>query len=691
MPALDSVRRPASRPGATPGPPARGPRRGQPAHRVLGRALLEAFRKLSPGTLARKPAMVAVLAGAVIALAASAWHPGVFTWSVTGWLALTVLAANFAEALAEGHGKAQADALRKIRSGAQARRLRPDGGEERIPAAALTAGDLVVCEPGDVIPSDGEVIDGLAAIDESAITGESAPVIRESGTGRCAVTGGTTVLSDRVVVRIAGRGQTFLDRMITLMEDAGRQRAPNEAALAALLGALAITVSAVVVTLLPHAVLARGSDEVVVPIALLAGLMPTTISALAPAIGTAGMSRLLRHNVLATSRQAVEAAGDVQTMLLDTTGTITFGTRAAAAFHPVGGHSELEVASTAQLASLPDETAEGRSIVVLAKQRFGIRQRELGDEHAFIPFSAQTRMSGLDLGDRKIRKGAVGAVRRWVTEQGGAIPPELDRIAGRVARSGATPLAVAEGPDLLGVIELKDTVKHGIRERFAELRAIGIRTVMITGDNPLTAAAIAQEAGVDGYLAEATPEAKMNLIKAEQAAGKRVAMIGDGANDAPSLAQADVGVAMNAGAPAARHAGNMLDLDSDPAKLIDIVRAGRQLLAIRSKMTAFCVASEVATYFAVIPALLAGTYPRLQALNAIRLHSPQSALLSAVIFNALVIIALIPVVLRGVRFRPSSAAATVRRKAAICGIGGLIAPFALIKLIDVVLTTTRAC
>jgi K+-transporting ATPase ATPase B chain len=690
MSALDSARQPARGPCARPARPARGPRRGQPGRHLLAHALLDAFRKLGPGTQARKPAMFAVLVGAVITFIESVLHPGAFAWSVTGWLALTVLAANFAEALAEERGKAQADALRKIRSGAQARRLRPDGGEELIAAAALSSGDLVVCESGDVIPSDGEIVDGLAAIDESAITGESAPVIRESGADRCAVTGGTTVLSDRVVVRVtAERGQTFLDRMISLMEGAGRHRTANQIAVTISLGALAIAVGAAVTTLLPQRAFARGTVPAVALIALAACLVPT-ISALLPAIGIAGMNRLLRHNVLATSGHAVEAAGDVQTMLLDKTGTITFGTRGASVFHPVGGHSELELASAAQLASLPDETTEGRSIVVLAKQRFGIRQRELGDRHVFIPFSAQTRMSGLDLGDRKIRKGAVEAVRRWVADQGGTAPAELDRVVARVARSGATPLAVAEGPDLLGVIELKDTVKHGIRERFAELRAIGIRTVMITGDNPLTAAAIAQEAGVDGYLAEATPEAKMNLIKAEQAAGKRVAMIGDGANDAPSLAQADVGVAMNAGAPAARDAGNMVDLDSSPAKLIDIVKTGKQLHIIRRALTTFSAASDVATCFAVIPAVFAGAYPRLRALDVMHLHSPQSAVLAAVIFNALAVIAFIPVVLRDARFRPSSAAATLRWNVAVYGIGGVIAPFLFIKLIDVILTRTGA-
>jgi K+-transporting ATPase ATPase B chain len=503
------------------------------------------------------------------------------------------------------------------------------------------------------------------------------------------VTGGTRVLSDRIVVRItAERGKTFLDRMISLVEGANRKKTPNEIALTILLAILTIVFLPVVVTLEAFGRFAGASVSVVILVALLVCLIPTTIGALLSAIGIAGMDRLVQRNVLAMSGRAVEAAGDVQTLLLDKTGTITLGNRMASAFHPVDGHSEREVASAAQLASLSDETPEGRSIVVLAKERFGLRQRELGDGHEFVPFSAQTRMSGLDLDGRQIRKGAVEAVRRWVTEQGGAPSAELDHVAEQIARSGATPLAVADGSHLLGVIELKDMVKTGIRERFGELRAAGIRTVMITGDNPLTAAAIAQEAGVDDYLAEATPEAKMNLIKAEQQGGKLVAMTGDGTNDAPALAQADVGVAMNTGTTAAKEAGNMVDLDSSPVKLIDIVEIGKQLLITRGALTTFSIANDVAKYFAIIPALFVATYPQLGALNITRLHSAQSAVLSAVIFNALVIVALIPLALRGVRFRPSGAAAILRRNVFIYGIGGIIVPFIFIKLIDLILTAT---
>jgi K+-transporting ATPase ATPase B chain len=572
-----------------------------------------------------------------------------------------------------------------------ARRLRPDGGEDRIAAADLVRGDLVVCEAGDIIPSDGEIVEGVASVDESAITGESAPVIRESGGDRSAVTGGTRVLSDRVVIRItAERGHTFLDRMIALVEGAQRQKTPNEIALTILLAALTIVFVPVVVVLQPFGTFSGGSVSVIVLIALLVCLIPTTIGALLSAIGIAGMDRLVQRNVLAMSGRAVEAAGDVQTLLLDKTGTITLGNRMASAFFPVGGHSEEELAAAAQLASLADETPEGRSIVILAKERFNIRERDLGVEHTFVPFSAQTRMSGLDVDGRQIRKGAAEAVGRWVREQGGQTSSEVDQIVERVARAGSTPLAVAVGPDLLGVIELKDMVKEGIRERFAEMRAIGIRTIMITGDNPLTAAAIAQEAGVDDFLAEATPEAKMNLIKAEQEGGKLVAMTGDGTNDAPALAQADVGVAMNTGTTAAKEAGNMVDLDSNPTKLIDIVEIGKQLLITRGALTTFSIANDVAKYFAIIPALFVTTYPQLRALNIMHLHSPETAVLSAVIFNALVIIALIPLALRGVRFRLSSAAAILRRNVLIYGVGGVIAPFIFIKLIDMILTATGA-
>ena len=664
------------------------PSRGLFDPEILGRATVDSVKKLDPRVQVRNPVMFVVLIGTVVTLAESLAHPGIFDWSVTIWLALTVLFANFAEAIAEGRGKAQADTLRRMRSDTEARRLGPEG-EERIPAAELAKGDLVVCEPGDLIPSDGEITEGVASVDESAITGESAPVIREAGGDRSAVTGGTRVLSDRIVVRItAERGKTFLDRMITLVEGANRRKTPNEIALTILLAILTIVFLPVVVTLEPYGRFAGASVSVVILVALLVCLIPTTIGALLSAIGIAGMDRLVQRNVLATSGRAVEAAGDVQTLLLDKTGTITLGNRMASAFYPVDGHSEQDVASAAQLASLSDETPEGRSIVVLAKERFGLRQRELGDGHEFVPFSAQTRMSGLDFDGRQIRKGAVEAVRRWVTQQGGAPSAELDRVAERIARSGATPLAVADGSRLLGVIELKDMVKTGIRERFGELRAAGIRTVMITGDNPLTAAAIAQEAGVDDYLAEATPEAKMNLIKAEQRGGKLVAMTGDGTNDAPALAQADVGVAMNTGTTAAKEAGNMVDLDSSPVKLIDIVEIGKQLLITRGALTTFSIANDVAKYFAIIPALFVATYPQLGALNITRLHSAQSAVLSAVIFNALVIVALIPLALRGVRFRPSGAAAILRRNVFIYGIGGIIVPFIFIKLIDLILTAT---
>jgi len=560
-----------------------------------------------------------------------------------------------------------------------------------VPAAELAKGDMVVCEAGDVIPSDGEILEGIASVDESAITGESAPVIRESGGDRSAVTGGTKVLSDRIVVRItAERGHTFIDRMITLVEGANRQKTPNEIALTILLSVLTIVFIPVVVTLVPFANFAGASVSVVVLVALLVCLIPTTIGALLSAIGIAGMDRLVQRNVLAMSGRAVEAAGDVQTLLLDKTGTITLGNRMASNFFPVGSHSEQDVADVAQLASLADETPEGRSIVVLAKQLFDIRERQLDEDHTFIPFTATTRMSGLDIGRRQIRKGAGDSVKRWSVEQGGATPSDLDVISERVSRAGSTPLVVADGADIVGVIELKDVVKQGIKEKFDEMRRMGIRTVMITGDNPLTAAAIAQEAGVDDFLAEATPEAKMALIKQEQEGGKLVAMTGDGTNDAPALAQADVGVAMNTGTTAAKEAGNMVDLDSNPTKLIDIVEIGKQLLITRGALTTFSIANDVAKYFAIIPALFVATYPQLGALNIMKLHSPQSAILSAVIFNALVIIALIPLALRGVKFRASGSAAILRRNVWIYGVGGVIVPFVFIKLIDLVLVALHA-
>jgi K+-transporting ATPase ATPase B chain len=671
--------------------PGSGPRRSGLFDRaILGRATLDSVRKLDPRVQVRNPVMFVVFVGTIVTFAESVAHPSVFAWSVTAWLALTVLFANFAEAVAEGRGKAQADTLRKMRSDTEARRLTDDGHrEERIAAAELLKGDLVVCAAGDLIPSDGEITEGVASVDESAITGESAPVIREAGGDRSAVTGGTKVLSDRIVVRItAERGHTFLDRMISLVEGANRKKTPNEVALSILLAALTIVFVPVVVTLEPFGRFAGASVSVVILVALLVCLIPTTIGALLSAIGIAGMDRLVQRNVLAMSGRAVEAAGDVQTLLLDKTGTITLGNRMASGFYPVDGVAVQEVASAAQLASLSDETPEGRSVVVLAKERFNLRERDLAGDHEFVPFTAQTRMSGIDFGGRRIRKGAVEAVRAWVTEQGGDVPADLDAIAQRIARSGSTPLAVSDGPHLLGVIELKDMVKQGIRERFAELRAAGIRTVMVTGDNPLTAAAIAQEAGVDDYLAEATPEAKLALIKAEQEGGKLVAMTGDGTNDAPALAQADVGVAMNTGTTAAKEAGNMVDLDSNPTKLIGIVEIGKQLLMTRGSLTTFSIANDVAKYFAIIPALFTAAYPQLKSVNIMGLHSSQTAVLSAVIFNALVIIALIPLALRGVRFRPSGAAAILRRNVFIYGVGGIIAPFIFIKLIDLILTAT---
>jgi K+-transporting ATPase ATPase B chain len=658
---------------------------------ILGQALIDAFKKFDPRVQIRNPVMFVVLVGTVVTLIESIAHPGKFDWSITIWLFLTVVFANFAEAMAEGRGKAQADTLRRMRAETEARRLRPDGTEERVPASSLTKGDLVVCEAGDLIPSDGDIIEGIASVDESAITGESAPVIRESGGDRSAVTGGTKVLSDRIVVRItAERGHTFLDRMITLVEGANRQRTPNEIALTILLAVLTIVFIPVVVTLQAFGHYSGATVSVVILVSLLVCLIPTTIGALLSAIGIAGMDRLVQRNVLAMSGRAVEAAGDVQTLLLDKTGTITLGNRMASAFYPARGHTEEQVADAAQLASLADETPEGRSIVVLAKERFDIRERELPPAHEFVPFSATTRMSGLDMDGRMIRKGAAEAVRNWVVEQGGAPPEGLQEIVDRISREGSTPLVVADGPTILGVIELKDVVKTGIREKFDEMRQMGIRTVMITGDNPLTAAAIAQEAGVDDFLAEATPEAKLELIRNEQEGGKLVAMTGDGTNDAPALAQADVGVAMNTGTTAAKEAGNMVDLDSNPTKLIDVVEIGKQLLITRGSLTTFSIANDVAKYFAIIPALFVATYPQLNSLNIMKLHSPESAVLSAVIFNALVIVALIPLALRGVRFRPASAAAILRRNVLIYGIGGIIVPFIFIKLIDLILVALHA-
>jgi len=658
---------------------------------ILRQSLIESFKKLDPRTQVRNPVMFVVFVGTIICLGYCISSPSVFVISITVWLALTVMFANFAEAIAEGRGKAQAETLRKMRSETEARRLNPDGTETVVAANELRKGDLVVCEAGDLIPSDGEIVDGIASVDESAITGESAPVIRESGGDRSAVTGGTKVLSDRIVVNItAERGQTFLDRMITLVEGANRQKTPNEIALTILLAVLTIVFLPVVVVLEPFANFSGANVQVVVLVSLLVCLIPTTIGALLSAIGIAGMDRLVQRNVLAMSGRAVEAAGDVQTLLLDKTGTITLGNRMASRFLPVRGHTYEQVADVAQLASLADETPEGRSIVVLAKEQFNIRERELSSGYVFVPFTATTRMSGLDLGDRQIRKGAADSVRNWVESLGGTIPDDLNDMVNDVARAGSTPLVVSDGTDIVGVVELKDIVKKGIADRFAEMRSMGIRTVMITGDNPLTAAAIAQEAGVDDFLAEATPETKMRLIRQEQEGGKLVAMTGDGTNDAPALAQADVGVAMNTGTNAAKEAGNMVDLDSNPTKLIDIVEIGKQLLITRGSLTTFSIANDVAKYFAIIPALFIVAYPQLNTLNIMHLHNANSAILSAVIFNALVIVALIPLALRGVKFRPSSSAAMLRRNVWIYGVGGIIAPFIGIKIIDLILTATGA-
>src|SRR6266478_1458791 len=658
---------------------------------IIRRALVDAVVKLDPRTMMKNPVMFVVEVGSVVttALLFREKQSFAFNLQITLWLWFTVLFANFAEAMAEGRGKAQADTLRKARSETVAKRLLPNGSTETVPSAKLRSGDIVMVAASELVPGDGEVIEGVASVDESAITGESAPVIREAGGDRSAVTGGTRVLSDVIRVRITSNpGETFLDRMIALVEGAERQKTPNEIALNILLAGLTIIFLLAVVTLQPFAIYSGSPQTVFVLVSLLVCLIPTTIGGLLSAIGIAGMDRLVQHNVLAMSGRAVEAAGDVNTLLLDKTGTITLGNRQAAEFVCAPGVSEAQLADAAQLSSLPDETPEGRSIVVLAKERYGLRGRDLASHEArFVPFTAQTRMSGVNLDGREIRKGASDAIAKYISVvSGNGLPKEVQATVEQIAHSGGTPLVVSENRRALGVIYLKDIVKGGIRERFSQLRAMGIRTVMITGDNPLTAAAIAREAGVDDFQAQATPKEKMDLIRREQGDGKLVAMTGDGTNDAPALAQADVGVAMNTGTQAAKEAGNMVDLDSNPTKLIEVVEIGKQLLMTRGSLTTFSIANDVAKYFAIIPAMFAGTFPVLNALNIMHLKTPGSAILSAVIFNALIIIALIPLALRGVKYRPLGAASLLRNNLLIYGVGGIIVPFIGIKLIDLVIT-----
>jgi len=674
---------------------------------IVRGAIAASFRKLHPRRMVRNPVMFVVEVGSLLTTVlwafALAGHgeasPG-FIVAISLWLWFTVLFANFAEAMAEGRGKAQAENLRKARRDIVAKKLRrPDdkSATESVSASSLRKGDVVYVAAGEFVPADGDVIEGIASVDESAITGESAPVIRESGGDRCAVTGSTRVLSDWLVVRVSTNpGESFLDRMIGLIEGAKRQKTPNEIALEILLAGLTIIFLLTTVTLLPfsiYGVKAAGHGTpvtVTVLVALLVCLIPTTIGGLLSAIGIAGMDRMIQANVIAMSGRAVEAAGDVDVLLLDKTGTITLGNRQATAFLPANGVTPNRLADAAQLASLADETPEGRSIVVLAKEKFGLRERDIhGLGATFVPFTAQTRMSGVNFDGRQIRKGAADAIEAYVKAQGGDFPAAVRTTVDGIARQGGTPLVVADGADVLGVIQLKDIVKGGIKERFAELRKMGIRTVMITGDNPLTAAAIAAEAGVDDFLAQATPEAKLELIRKHQTGGRLVAMTGDGTNDAPALAQADVTVAMNTGTQAAKEAGNLVDLDSNPTKLIEIVEIGKQMLITRGSLTTFSIANDVAKYFAIIPAAFATTYPALGALNVMRLATPQSAILSAVIFNALIIIALIPLALRGVRYRPIGAAALLQNNLLIYGVGGIIIPFVGIKLIDLILVSLR--
>ena len=664
--------------------------------KIIGPAIIESFKKLNPRLMIRNPVMFVTLIGAALtSVAIFTAEPALrgFVLQLAVWLWFTVLFANFAEAMAEGRGKAQAAALRRMRTTTMARRL-TNGREEKVPATDLLKGDTVVCETGDVIPADGDVIEGIASVDEAAITGESAPVIRESGGDRSAVTGGTRVLSDRIVVRVTmDKGHGFLDRMIALVEGAQRQKTPNEIALTILLAALTFVFLLVCVTLRPFGIYSGVVFSVPVLIALLVCLIPTTIGGLLSAIGIAGMDRVLQRNVLAMSGRAVEAAGDVDVLLLDKTGTITLGNRMAVAFHPAPSVAEKDLATLAQLSSLADETPEGRSIVVLAKEKFGLRAREMHELAAtFVPFTAQTSMSGVDLHANgtqpttRIRKGAAQAVESFVETAGGTFPQLVRQRVEEISRRGATPLVVTSDATTLGVVELKDVVKGGIKERFAQLRKMGINTIMITGDNPLTAAAIAAEAGVGDFMAQATPEQKLKRIREEQAKGHLVAMTGDGTNDAPALAQADVGVAMNTGTQAAREAGNMVDLDSNPTKLIDIVEIGKQMLMTRGSLTTFSIANDVAKYFAILPAMLMATFPAIAPLNVMHLQSPTSAILSAVIFNALIIIALIPLALKGVTYRAIGALAILRRNLLIYGLGGVIVPFIGIKLIDLVIT-----
>ena len=671
--------------------------------KMIWRSLPDALKKLDPRVQLKNPVMFVVEVGAALTTGTAIASPSVFNWTIVVWLWLTVVFANTAEAVAEGRGKAQAETLRRTKRETVARRLigwqpgQQQIREEPVPGTQLTLGDHVVVEAGETIPGDGDVVEGVASVDESAITGESAPVIRESGGDRSAVTGGTRVLSDRIVVQITSKpGETFIDRMINLVEGASRQKTPNEVALNVLLASLTLIFVMAVVTLQPMAYYSGAPQSLVILVALIVALIPTTIGALLSAIGIAGMDRLVQRNVLAMSGRAVEAAGDVNTLLLDKTGTITIGNREAAEFIPVAGVTVEELAHAAQLSSLADETPEGRSIVVLAKRKFNLREPDAGQLPGaeFVPFSAQTRMSGVDLADgREVRKGASSSVREWIRDNGGTPPPELGQTVDSISAAGGTPLVVAERANgtarALGVVYLKDIVKEGISERFAEMRAMGIRTVMITGDNPLTAAAIAAESGVDDYLAQATPEMKLRRIRDEQTAGHLVAMTGDGTNDAPALAQADVGVAMNTGTQAAKEAGNMVDLDSNPTKLLEIVEIGKQLLITRGSLTTFSIANDVAKYFAIIPAMLVGVFPAIAPLNVMGLVSPLSAILSAVIFNALIIITLIPLALRGVAYRPIGAAAMLRRNLFIYGLGGILIPFIGIKLIDVLVNAVH--